>query len=119
MLAGRSTDSHKATVAGHPYVRGLLISLTNPKIMLFYVAVLPQFSGDAQNAGLQFAMLGAVNVAMEVILYGGIEIIAGIFNVRFRGSSKGAVTLSYIAGSMYMVLAGVAVADVLGGGILS
>lgn len=117
--ARRSTDSHKVTVADHLYVRGLLISLTNPKIILFYVAVLPQFLGDAQNAGLQFAMLGAVNVAMEVILYGGIGILAGTFNVRFRGSTKGAVTLSYIAGVMYIVLAAVAVADVMGGGILS
>lgn len=111
----RSTPTHEVTEGGRPYVRGLLISLTNPKIILFYVAVLPQFLGEAQNAGLQFALLGTVNVAMEVILYGTIGLLAGTFHARFQGSSKGAATLSYIAGLMYLALAGVAVTDVMGG----
>lgn len=117
--AHRGTENHKVTVTGHPYVRGLLISLTNPKIILFYVAVLPQFMGEAQSAGLQLALLGAVNVAMEVILYGAIGMLAGSFNVRFQGSDKGTSVLSYIAGAVYFVLAGIAIADVAGGGIIS
>lgn len=33
--------------AGRPYLRGVLVSLTNPKLLLFFLAVLPQFIGDA------------------------------------------------------------------------
>lgn len=117
--ARRRTETHEAVVTGHPYVRGLLISLTNPKIILFYVAVLPQFMGEAQIAGLQLALLGAVNVAMEVILYGAIGVLAGSFSARFQGSDKGTSVLSYIAGAVYLVLAGIAIADVAGGGIIS
>lgn len=113
--ARRSTNTHEVSATAHAYTRGLLISLTNPKIILFYIAVLPQFMGGAESAGLQFAMLGAVNVAMEVLLYGAIGILAGSFNTRFQSSGNGSAVLSYIAGTMYLVLAGVALVDVVDG----
>ncbi|GAA1165439.1 LysE family transporter [Nesterenkonia sandarakina] len=114
--ARRATTDHDVSVTARPYVRGLLISLTNPKIILFFVAVLPQFLGEAQNTGLQLAMLGAVNVMMEVVLYGAIGLLAGTFNARFASSGKGRAVLSYMAGAVYLVLAGVAVADVVSAG---
>ncbi|WP_318779838.1 LysE family translocator [Nesterenkonia halotolerans] len=117
--ARRATDGHEVSVTARPYVRGLLISLTNPKIILFFVAVLPQFMGRAQSTGLQLAMLGAVNVVMEVVLYGAIGVLAGTFNARFTSSRKGAATLSYIAGAVYLGLAGVAIVDVVGVGLLA
>jgi threonine/homoserine/homoserine lactone efflux protein len=93
----------------------VVVSLANPKVLLFFVAVLPQFMGDAQNAALQLAMLGAVNVVSEVLLYGAIGVLAGAFHSRFRGSRKAGAAFNYIAGAVYVVLAGVVVADVLGG----
>ncbi|GAA4918402.1 LysE family translocator [Nesterenkonia rhizosphaerae] len=116
--ARRTTTTHKSNLTTRPYVRGLAISLTNPKIILFFVAVLPQFIGDAQNTALQLAMLGAVNVLMEVILYGAIGVLAGTFNARFENSGRGGAVLSYIAAAVYLGLAGVALADVVSGALL-
>lgn len=101
---------------GRPYLRGVTVSLTNPKVILFFLAVLPQFMGDAQNAGWQLAMLGAVNVLTEVLLYGTIGVLAGAFHSRFRRSRRAGAVLSYLAGAVYLVLAGVVLAEVLAGG---
>lgn len=98
---------------GRPYLRGVLVSVTNPKVILFFLAVLPQFMGRAQNAALQLAMLGAVNVLTEVLLYGVIGGLAGGFHARFRRSRGGGAVLSYLAGAVYLALAGVVVAQVL------
>jgi threonine/homoserine/homoserine lactone efflux protein len=40
--------------------RGLIVNLTNPKVMLFFIAFLPQFLGTAGSPFLQFLMLGLI-----------------------------------------------------------
>ena len=97
------------------YLRGLLVSLANPKIMLFYLAVLTQFIGNAQNVSLQLAMLGAVNVLTEVVLYGGLGVFAGAFHARLDRSRKSTAVLNYIACLVYVGLAIAIVTEVLMG----
>lgn len=97
--------------AGRSYLRGVLVSLTNPKLILFFLAVLPQFMGRAHDATAQLSMLGAVNVLTEVVLYGAIGVLAGRFRWRFhsqdsaRGSGRESAVLGYLAGTVYLVLA--------------
>lgn len=109
-----ASDPHGASV-GRPYLRGVMVSLTNPKVLLFFLAVLPQFTGDAHSTGLQLAMLGAVNVLVEVLLYGTIGVLAGSFHARFSGSRVARAALNHVAGVVYVALAGVVVAEVLAG----
>lgn len=111
--ARRAIDGHGDVTAGKWYLRGMLVSLTNPKIILFYLAVLPQFTGNAENAELQMAVLGAVNVLMEVILYGCIGVLSGFFHARLTGSAKATAVLNYIACVVYVVLAAVIVFEIL------
>lgn len=112
--ARRSTAVGAGGVStGRPYLRGVVVSLANPKLLLFFLAVLPQFTGDAQNTGLQLAMLGAVNVLTEVLLYGTIGVMAGVFHSRFTSSRTAGATLRYIASAVYLVLAGAVVAELL------
>ena len=110
--ARRALSEHGDLEAGRWYLRGVFISLTNPKIILFFLAVLPQFIGSAGNPGLQMAMLGGINVLMEIVLYGGIGLLAGSFHARFTGSTKATTVLNYIACAVYVVLAGTIVTDI-------
>jgi threonine/homoserine/homoserine lactone efflux protein len=109
--ARRSPHGASEVTTGRPYVQGVLVSLTNPKLILFFIAVLPQFMGDAQQAELQLAMLGAVNVGMEVLLYGAIGVGAGTFHTRFSESRRAGAVLHYIAATVYLVLAVVILAE--------
>lgn len=103
-----------ARLSGRAYARGFVVAVANPKIVLFYLAVLPQFVGDATNTSVQLAMLGAVNVASEVLLYGTIGVLAGTFHARFRGSRRGSVALNVLAGVVYLVLAVVILVELTG-----
>ena len=62
-----SKASHKTNTK--EFLTGLLISLTNPKVMIFYIAILPAFVDLSQMS---------VFYALEVLLTVGIGLIVGI-----------------------------------------
>ncbi|OUE29596.1 Homoserine/homoserine lactone efflux protein [Clavibacter michiganensis] len=95
------------------YARGLIISLTNPKIMLFFIAVLPQFLGSASNANAQLAMLGAINVLTEFLLYGSLGVFAARFSERFKSNGRAQFIINCIAGSVFVGLAVFIVVEIL------
>ncbi|MFF3346668.1 LysE family translocator [Streptomyces sp. NPDC002779] len=111
--ARRAINGHGDIATGRWYLRGVLVSLTNPKIILFYLAVLPQFIGSAENPELQMAMLGAINVLMEIILYGGIGVLSGSFHGRLTGSTRATAVLNYAACAVYVVLAAAITVEIL------
>ncbi len=45
--------------------RGFAVQATNPKTLLFFGALLPQFIDPSGAVGLQFAILGATSIAIE------------------------------------------------------
>jgi threonine/homoserine/homoserine lactone efflux protein len=111
--ASRTISGHSDITAGRWYLRGMLVTLTNPKIILFFLAVLPEFIGSAENASLQMAILGATDVLMEVVLYGCIGVLAGAFHARLAGTKKATVVLNYVACTVYVVLAVVIITEFL------
>ncbi|WP_327721913.1 LysE family translocator [Streptomyces sp. NBC_00490] len=111
--ARREISGHGDIAAGRWYLRGVLVSVTNPKIVLFYLAVLPQFIGSAENPALQMTLLGAINVLMEIILYGCIGVLSGSFHARLTGSTKATTVLNYAACAVYVVLAAAISVEIL------
>ncbi len=63
------------------FLRGFLVSLTNPKTLLFYAAFLPQFVDASADVGRQLSILGLTFVALALILDGGWALLAA----RLRG----------------------------------
>lgn len=63
------------------YTRALLVSLTNPKTLLFYGAFFPQFVAMDHAVGPQIALLSGTFLALALVLDGGWAVIAG----RLRG----------------------------------
>lgn len=68
------------------YARGLLVSLTNPKTLLFYSAFFPQFitAGDARMGG-QVLVLSVTFLCVAVAIDGGWAVLAS----RARGVLRG------------------------------
>ncbi|MES9520523.1 LysE family translocator [Streptomyces capoamus] len=111
--ARRAISGHSGVTAGRWYLRGVFVCLTNPKIILFFLAVLPQFIGDAENPGVQMAILGAIDVVMEVVLYGAVGMLAGFFHARLVDSTKATAVLNYTASTVYVLLAGTIFGEIL------
>lgn len=58
-------------------LRGLVVSLSNPKTLLFYTAFLPQFLTPGAPLGPQLALLAVTYVAVAVVLDGAWAVLAG------------------------------------------
>ncbi len=69
------------------FARGLLVSLANPKTLLFYGAFFPQFISAGQGLGSQLALLSATFVALAVLLDGAWAVAAG--RARFLLAARG------------------------------
>jgi threonine/homoserine/homoserine lactone efflux protein len=59
-----------AVSLGAPFRQGLVTNALNPKIALFYLAVLPQFVGTGSNAPMLGVLLIAVHYAIGAIWLG-------------------------------------------------
>ncbi|TXI21289.1 MAG: lysine transporter LysE, partial [Ottowia sp.] len=72
-----------------PFRQGFLITLLNPKAIVFYFAFLPLFIDPVRHQGMvTFAML-AVTAAVLVLLYGFIEsLLVHRFAERLRASER-------------------------------
>ncbi|RCW39803.1 threonine/homoserine/homoserine lactone efflux protein [Halopolyspora algeriensis] len=64
---GTLTGGESPHEDGNPYLRGLLSNITNPKMLLFSLAFLPQFVGESTRPALQLVMLGAVFLVLAAI----------------------------------------------------
>jgi homoserine/homoserine lactone efflux protein len=68
------------------FLRGLLVSLSNPKTLFFYGAFFPQFVTPGAGVGGQIALLSATFLAIAVLVDGGWALLAGRFRRLLAGS---------------------------------
>ncbi len=92
---------------GALFVRGVAMNLTNPKVLLFFLAFLPQFvAPGAGPVALQVAWFGLCFIAATVITFGVIALLSGAIGERLRRSQRAQLYLNRICG---LVFAGLAV----------
>lgn len=81
--------------------RGVVTNLLNPKVGLFYVAVLPQLAGPGSGTTLLLALLAAVHVALSVVWLTGLACAAsratGLLSERALRRAEGAAALLLLA----------------------
>ena len=71
-------DSGPTMRRGRLYLRGIFMNVTNPKVSLFFLAFLPQFtSPTAGSIPWQMVLLGAVFMIQAAIIFTGIALFAG------------------------------------------
>jgi homoserine/homoserine lactone efflux protein len=53
------------------FLKGFLVNITNPKGIIFYVAVLPQFIDVARPQFVQYAILGLTTLVVDLVVMAG------------------------------------------------
>lgn len=98
-----------AQAAGEPpgrlFLKGLLANAINPKVILFFLAFLPQFVDTARgHAGWQIAQLGLWFTLETVIIFGAIGWFAGRLGERLARQPGVSVWLDRLAGGVFVAL---------------
>lgn len=92
--------------AAHMYRRGVLMNLTNPKVVIFFLAFLPQFVNPAHGSvGPQIVWLGFVFILATLLTFGAIAWFAASVGQVFQRSARAQRGLNWLAGFVFLGLA--------------
>ena len=87
-------------------VRGMVMNLTNPKVLVFFLAFLPQFADPARGpVALQLMVLGAVFIVATLLVFGAIACFTGAFGALLQRSARAQTVLNRVAGLVFLGLA--------------
>ena len=71
--------------------QGFVVSITNPKTILFYVAFFPQFLDPARPVGPQLAILSMLFLVIAVLFDGCYAVLAGRLRPWLTGERRGRI----------------------------
>ncbi|TMK84202.1 MAG: LysE family translocator [Actinobacteria bacterium] len=93
------------------FSQGVIVSVLNPKLALFFVAFLPQFVDRAHgNVRLQLLVFGLLFEAIALITDSSYALLAGTMGRALRNRKSYARTERYVAGGIYIALGAAAAA---------
>ena len=86
------------------YLKGLVMNLINPKVILFFIAFFPAFLfSDSIDIKIQFAILGLIFFVQALIIFISVSYLSKrVFNL-FNFSSKSSI-ISYIKTLIYLLI---------------
>jgi threonine/homoserine/homoserine lactone efflux protein len=91
----------------YAYLRGLVTNLVNPQMVTFAVAFLPQFvDRGLGHVPAQFAVLGAIFIAFEVLIDGAVGVAAGKLGGWLSRRRRARQALDAGSGTIMIALAG-------------
>jgi threonine/homoserine/homoserine lactone efflux protein len=90
---------------GKLFVKGLVANAINPKVILFFLAFLPQFVDSGRgHAAWQIAQLGALFTVAAIVVFGAIGWFAGGIGERLARRPAIGAWLDRVAGGIFVAL---------------
>jgi threonine/homoserine/homoserine lactone efflux protein len=108
VLCGQATDSQVALKRANLWVifrQGLLTNALNPKVALFFLALLPQFVNPSRGwiAG-QFVVLGLIIMTSAIVFGLVLALLVGLIGGTFKRDPRISRVQECIAGSIFIGL---------------
>lgn len=98
------------------FKRAAITNLSNPKIILFFAAFMPQFIRPERGSiALQFLVLGTMFLVMGLVVDAIIGVSAGRLRTFVAKGSRAAMVLNVLSGLTFATIAGVLVFEVVTG----
>jgi threonine/homoserine/homoserine lactone efflux protein len=87
------------------YKRGVIMNVLNPKVILFFLALFPQFiTVQEGNSSIQFLTLGAIFMAQAFIIFSCVAFCAGKLSRFIIGNKKIAYILCMVEAFIFTLL---------------
>jgi threonine/homoserine/homoserine lactone efflux protein len=87
------------------YRQSVIGNMLNPKVTLFFLAFLPQFvNSQAGHVGMQMAILGAIFMAVTVVIFSAVAIFSGWIGDWVRAKPAIGERLNVFAGVTFIAL---------------
>lgn len=91
---------------GRLYRRGIIMNVTNPKVAIFFLAFLPQFTAPERGGMvMQMFILGSVFMVCALLAFASIAFAAGSISRWLRHSDYGQIILNRAAALVFVGLA--------------
>ena len=88
------------------YKRGIIMNIINPKVSIFFLAFLPQFTSKSQgNISLQLILLGGLFILSAFSVFSLIALTAGHFGEKLQQSIKMQMIIKYCTVVIFVGLA--------------
>ncbi|UNP77253.1 LysE family translocator [Bacillus nitratireducens] len=84
------------------YIQGLLTSLTNPKVSLFFIAFLPQFIDTKASGPIPFIILGLTFTATGLLWCLFVAYFSSYVTKKIRGNQKVGMILNKVTGMIFI-----------------
>lgn len=108
--SGERSGKTERTCSGKPedglYRRGVIMNMSNPKVLMFFLAFLPQFVSPGSVPGAwQVVFLGGVFIVCALLVFSSIALLAGWLSGRLRQRPQTVALMNRIAGWIFIALA--------------
>ena len=91
--------------AGSPITKGFLTALLNPKGMLIYFAILPQFIRQAENTVTQGLILSSIFIGLCLVVYSGLSMVIAKITANAQLDAKKQKWIDAGSGGLLMLAA--------------
>lgn len=100
----------KPTIAyGKLYKKGIIMNILNPKVSLFFLALLPQFVRGTEHVPLQMLTLGFIFLIQAFVIFTTVSLLAGRIGQVLSKNSTLSRHLNKIEGTIFALI-GVSIA---------
>lgn len=88
------------------YYRGIIMNITNPKVSIFFLAFLPQFTNpNLGSVTLQMLLLGTLFFIATILIFGLIPLFSGNLSKIINKSEKSQQVLNKLVSFVFITLA--------------
>lgn len=108
LRAGASKTAVQGAFPGYLalYRRGIVMNLTNPKVLLFFLAFLPQFCRpDSGPFWIQIIFFGLLFILSTLIVFSAVACLGGRLALWFNSSPRAQIIMHRIAAAVFLTLA--------------